>query len=64
VAGATVLALRSQAVSVEGTGMGHEELRHDDVLEPGMVVAVEVIADGVVDGAVVHVTPAGPQRLS
>jgi hypothetical protein len=29
-----------------------------------MVVSVEVLDDGILDGAVVHVTPDGPQLLS
>jgi Xaa-Pro dipeptidase len=62
--GATVMSVQSLPATVEGTGMGHEELRPDDELEPGMVVAVEVLADGIVDGAVVHVTPDGPRLLS
>lgn len=62
--GATVMSVQGLPATVEGTGMGHEDLRPDDVLEPGMVVAVEVLADGIVDGAVVHVTDDGPQLLS
>ena len=64
VPGATVGSVQSLPATVEGTGMGHEELRPDDVLDAGMVVAVDVLVDGVLDGAVVHVTADGPQLLS
>ncbi|HEY8216050.1 MAG TPA: M24 family metallopeptidase [Acidimicrobiia bacterium] len=62
--GATVASVRGRAASIEGTGMGHEELAPDDLLEPGMVLAVEVLADGILDGAVVHLTADGPELLS
>jgi Xaa-Pro aminopeptidase len=61
--GIRVADLRS-AGSVDASGMGHEEVADDDTLQPGMVLAVEVLVDGILDGAVVHVTPDGPQVFS
>ncbi len=62
--GARVGDLRSAGIGVEGTGLGHEELGADGVLLAGMTVAVEVLDDGVLDGAVVLLRAEGPQRLS
>jgi Xaa-Pro dipeptidase len=50
VPGARVGDLRAGGVRVDGVGVGHEELHDDDILEPGMVVAIEVLADGVLAG--------------
>ena len=63
-AGARVGDVRDAAITVEGTGLGHEELADDDVLERGMTVALEVLEDGVLDGAVALVAPGGPQTIS
>jgi Xaa-Pro dipeptidase len=56
--------VRSTGAAVEGTGMGHEELGEADLLEAGMVLAIEVQGDDILDGAIVHVTDSGPARLS
>jgi hypothetical protein len=61
--GTRVADVRMTPAVLDGTGMGHEELFDDDVLGVDMVVAVEVLVDGVLDGAVVHVTDAGPVTL-
>jgi Xaa-Pro aminopeptidase len=63
-AGTRVGELRDSGIGLEGTGLGHEELDPEDVLAPGMVVAVEVLDDGVLDGAVVVVTPEGAASIS
>jgi Xaa-Pro dipeptidase len=63
-AGTPLLTVRSAPALVDGTGMGHEELAADDVLEPGIVVVLEVLDDGILDGAVVHVTDAAPVVLT
>jgi len=55
--------IRAAGIGIEGTGLGHEELGDEDVLVAGMTVAVEVLDDGVLDGAVVHVTETGPTTL-
>jgi Xaa-Pro aminopeptidase len=61
--GARLGDVRDVAITVEGTGLGHEELADDDVLEPGMTVALEVLEDGVLDGAVALVTASGSEVL-
>lgn len=61
--GVAVGDLRAEGISVEGTGVGHEELAADDRFEPGMTIAVEVLDDGVLDGAVALITDDGPQVL-
>jgi Xaa-Pro aminopeptidase len=55
--GVTVGDVRRAATgaTVDGVGMGHEELADDDPLEPGMVLAVEVTADEVLGSEVVVV---------
>ena len=65
-AGATIGALRGAApgVAVDGLGIGHEELADDDVLAAGMVLGVEVLADGVIVGDMVLVTDAEPELLT
>ncbi len=64
-AGTMVGTLRSATVSVEGVGMGHEELADDAVLEPGMTVAVVVAdADGIEAGETIAITTGAPTVLS
>ena len=63
-AGASVGAVRSAGVSLEGTGMGHEEVADDEQLEDGMVVVIEHAGNDVLDGAVVHVAAGGPEVLA
>jgi Xaa-Pro dipeptidase len=53
VPGARVGDLRSTGARVEGVGVGHEALHDDDLLALGMVVTVEVFADGVLGGETV-----------
>jgi len=50
--------------SVDGVGMGHEELADDDSLEPGMVLGVEVLVDQVLVGDMVLVTDGAPELLT
>jgi Xaa-Pro aminopeptidase len=63
--GARVGELRDAAdgVVVDGVGMGHEELAGDDVLEPGMTLAVERTAGDVLSGLTVVVTSGGYEAL-
>jgi Xaa-Pro dipeptidase len=63
-AGARVGEIRATGVAIEGTGLGHEELDDDDRLADDMVVAVEVDADGILDGAVLHVQGDHPEVLT
>jgi Xaa-Pro aminopeptidase len=64
--GTGVGALRGAAsdVTVDGVGMGHEELADHDVLEAGMVLAVEVRSGDVLGSEVVLVTPSGHEELT
>ena len=59
--GTSVGELRSAAagVTVDGVGMGHEELSDRDVLEPGMVLAIEATVDDVLGSETVLITPSG-----
>jgi Xaa-Pro aminopeptidase len=63
--GSRVADLRDAAdgVVVDGVGMGHEELAGDDVLEPGMTLAVERTAGDVLSGVTVAVTSSGYEAL-
>jgi Xaa-Pro aminopeptidase len=47
-----------------GIGLGYEGLADDDVLEPGMVVAVERAGGGLLDQDLVLVTAAAPELLT
>jgi Xaa-Pro aminopeptidase len=49
---------------VHGVGMGYEPLEAHDVLEPGMVVAVELEADGILVADPLHIVDGGHERLS
>jgi Xaa-Pro aminopeptidase len=64
--GVTVGALRDATaqLTVDGEGMGHEELADGDVLEPGMVLALEAEVEGVLGSETVVVTRAGCERLT
>ena len=58
--GRTVGDVRNAAgVTVDGVGMGHEELADDDVLEAGIALAIERDAADVLTGATVVVTGDG-----
>jgi Xaa-Pro aminopeptidase len=63
--GSRVSDLRDAAdgVVVDGVGLGHEELAGDDVLEPGMTLAVERTAGDVLSGVTVVVTSGGYEAL-
>jgi Xaa-Pro dipeptidase len=63
IAGGRVGDVRARGVTVDGVGVGHEELHDDDVLEPGMVAVVEVLVDDVLGSETIVVTPAGPEAL-
>ena len=62
----TVGALRERlrGVSVDGVGMGHEEISSSDVLVPGNVLSLEVLVDDVLLGDTVLVTDGEPERLT
>ena len=64
--GTSVGELRSAAarVTVDGVGMGHEELSDRDVLEPGMVLALEGTVDGVLSSEMLLITPDGAETLT
>ena len=62
--GARVGDLRGSGAVVDGVGMGHEELSDADVLEPRMVVALEITVDGVLGSETVLVTTSGRERLT
>jgi Xaa-Pro dipeptidase len=62
--GETVDAVASRGVSVNGVGLGHEALRGDEALEPGLVLFVEAAQDGARWGDTVLVTEHGPEILS
>ena len=59
--GRTVGDVRNAAdgVTVDGVGIGHEELADDDVLEAGIALAIERDAADVLTGATVVVTGDG-----
>jgi hypothetical protein len=44
--------------------MGHEELSDGDVLEPRMVISVELVLDGILGSETVLITPVGRERLT
>lgn len=62
----TVGALRKQlhGISVDGVGMGHEELGDSDVLAPGSVLSLEALVDDALLGDMVLVTDGKPERLT
>ncbi|HZP31303.1 MAG TPA: M24 family metallopeptidase [Acidimicrobiia bacterium] len=64
-AGATVGDLRNAAdgVTVDGVGLGHEELADGDVLEPAMTLTIERSAADVLSGVTVVVTADGYEPL-
>ena len=62
--GVPVSDVRGGVVSVDGIGLGHEALRGDDTLEPGMVVFVEARRAGGRWGDPVLVTDDEPERLT
>ena len=53
----------ADGVSVDGVGIGHEELGDDDVLEAGMVLTIERTAADVLSGETLIVTPDGFELL-
>jgi len=63
-AGTRVGDLRTAEVTVTGVGLGHEAVRDDDALEPGMVVYVEAHLGGARWGDPLVVTTDDPVRLS
>jgi Xaa-Pro dipeptidase len=62
--GVTVADVESRGLMVEGVGLGHEELRADDVLGPNMVVYLEAIAEDAVHGDPVWITADGAEVLT
>ena len=58
------LRARPGVTTVDGVGLGHEELADDDHLADDDVVYVEVLVDQVLLGDTVHVTEAGPSVLT
>ncbi len=64
--GTSVGELRGAAagVTVDGVGMGHEELADSDLLEPGVVMAIEATVDDVLGSETVLVTSSGYDTLT
>jgi Xaa-Pro dipeptidase len=62
--GNTVAAVEALGVQVDGVGLGHEDVRGDDVLHAGMVVSVSATVDGAVHADPVWVSDAGPEVLA
>jgi hypothetical protein len=62
--GSRVADVRGDGVSMHGIGLGYEGLADDDVLEPGMVVEVELERDGVVGADMIHITADGRETLT
>ena len=64
--GTTVGELRAHTLgaSVDGIGMGHEELGSAETLVPGFVLSIEVLVDDVLLGDMVLVTDGEPERLT
>jgi len=62
--GATVADLGSRGLAVEGVGLGHEDVRADDVLCPNMVVYLEATVGDAVHGEPVWITEDGAQVLT
>jgi Xaa-Pro aminopeptidase len=56
--------LRGSGAGVDGVGMGHEELSDADVLEPRMVISVELTVDRVLGSETILITPSGRERLT
>lgn len=56
--------LRGNGATVDGVGMGHEELSDADVLEPRSVISLELTVRGVLGSETVLVTPSGRERLT
>jgi creatinase/prolidase-like protein len=62
--GTTVADVETLGVSVDGVGLGHEELFAADVLTADMVIVVEATVDERVHGDTVWVTDDGPVPLT
>jgi Xaa-Pro dipeptidase len=62
--GTTVAEVETLGVSVDGVGLGHEELLGGDVLTVGMVVFVAATVDDRGHGDAVWVTDDGPELLT
>ena len=45
-------------------GVGHEDLSDRDVLEPGMVLAIEATVDGLLGSDTLLITPDGSETLT
>ena len=56
--------LRGSGATVDGVGMGHEELSDADILEPRMVISVELLVYGVLGSETILITPSGREALT
>jgi Xaa-Pro aminopeptidase len=64
VPGISVGEVRAAHFTVDGVGIGHEELFDDDTLEPGMVLYVEATQNAAVLGDTILVTDTTPEVLT
>jgi Xaa-Pro aminopeptidase len=62
--GTTVGDLRATGATVDGVGIGHEELADTTTLEPGVVLWIERWSDPVLVGDTVVVTEGAPEVLT
>jgi Xaa-Pro dipeptidase len=51
-------------VTLHGVGLGYEDLADDEMLEPGMVVELELEIDGIVGADMLVVTAGAPEALT
>jgi len=64
VPGTRVGDLRARGATIDGVGMGHEELADTDELVPGNVLAVETLVDGVLGSEIAIVGRGAPDLVT